>query len=63
MLARYHEILSLHELGELNGDGRLAPTPKGLEAYRFLSSSLSRIFGAPEMGSPLRSLGRAPDRR
>ena len=63
MLERYLEFLSLHGLAVLNGDGRLALTPKGLEAYRFLSSSLSRIFGAPENGSPLRSFGRASDRR
>lgn len=46
MLARYLEFLTAHGLAQMDGDGRLALTPKGAEAYRFLSDSLTRIFGA-----------------
>jgi predicted transcriptional regulator len=62
MLERYLEFLTVHGLAVLDGDGRLSLTPKGAEAYRFLSVSLARIFGVPEVGTPLRDLGRGPSR-
>jgi predicted transcriptional regulator len=32
---------------EPSGDGRFALTPKGVDAHRFLSEGLTRIFAAP----------------
>jgi predicted transcriptional regulator len=58
MLERYLEFLTGHGLALLDGDGRLSLTPKGVEAYRFLSVSLAQIFDVPNQGTPLRELGR-----
>jgi len=58
MLENYLEFLTGYGLAELNGDGRLLLTAKGVEAYRFLSAGLSRIFGVPDAGAPLRELSR-----
>jgi predicted transcriptional regulator len=63
MLERYLEFLNLHALVEVGGDDRLSLTPKGVEAYRFLSVGLTRIFGVPDLGTPLRELGRPGPRR
>jgi len=57
MLERYLDFLTAHGLAEMDGDSRLALTPKGSEAYRFLSEGLTQIFG----GSP--SPGAASYRR
>jgi len=45
---RYLELLvRLDLIKEVSEDeGRLELTPRGVEAYRFLSDGLSRIFGA-----------------
>ncbi len=43
---RYLELLlRLGLIREVTADGWLELTPKGAEAYRFLSEGLSRIFG------------------
>jgi len=58
MLERYLEFLLQYGLVTLDGAGRLSLTPKGAEAYHFLSMGLTRIFGTPAGGSPLEGLGR-----
>jgi len=50
MLERYLEFLTTHGLAAMDGGGRLSLTPKGQEAYRFLSDSLTRIFGTAGPG-------------
>jgi predicted transcriptional regulator len=63
MLERYLEFLTQHGLVVVDGADRLLLTPKGSEAYRFLSVGLTRIFDVPTEGTPLREIGRAPPRR
>jgi predicted transcriptional regulator len=63
MLEHYLEFLTLHGLVTIDGVGRLALTPKGTEAYQFLSAGLARIFGVPHVGSTLQALGRPFTRR
>jgi predicted transcriptional regulator len=45
------------------GDGRIALTPKGVDAHRFLSEGLARIFAAPAPTTTGARAGAAPTRR